>query len=155
MARPPTCRAVVASRHGYGTILWSVGHFSFDEFLSNTGRDLGDLGLDDAPDGIHVWEGRMESGWGDDGDLDLEGTFRSPTDDEWNAIRQNRSPWPGIQIDLLDQSCVGEWVVHTDRSGKKEHGTISSWNQSFVFVQYGNAPPAQATIPEQLEWEEP
>lgn len=59
---------------------------------------LDDLGLDDAPDGISIWEGDYVWQSGpyeapNDGQSMPEGIFRAPTDEEWLAIRQNRSPW--------------------------------------------------------------
>lgn len=59
----------------------------------------------------------------------------------------------GIDISTLKQSDKGRKVLYspdesnTDRS---EHGTISSWNDHFVFVRYGTGDTAAATEPYHL-----
>lgn len=90
-------KAVIASRGGHGAILWFRGS-AIEHELDAVGGDLSDMGLDDAPDGISIWEGTyvtIRGGGEYDGDYDSEpsGKFRTPTDEEWVAIRENRSPW--------------------------------------------------------------
>lgn len=53
-----------------------------------------------APDeeGVWVWEGRGIWYPGsyecpDDGSIELEGKYRKPTDEEWQAIREGCCPW--------------------------------------------------------------
>jgi hypothetical protein len=60
--------------------------------------DLDLLGLDDAPEGISIWEGEIRTSHTNTPDANeydswLEGAFRSPTDEEWTAIREGRCPW--------------------------------------------------------------
>lgn len=94
-------KAVVAnwdsSRNGI--VLW----FSVDSLIASEieqlSRGLDDLGLDDAPNGISIWEGTyvwFPGGYEcpQDGTSEARGTFRAPTDEEWTAIREGRSPWP-------------------------------------------------------------
>lgn len=95
----PISRAVVANgtSSGAGTVLWCAGPDIENEVRQISSR-LDDLGLDDAPHGISVWEGRyvwFPGSWEypQDGESMPEGAFRAPTDDEWQAIREGRSPW--------------------------------------------------------------
>jgi hypothetical protein len=60
--------------------------------------DLDLLGLDDAPNGISIWEGGIKSVHVHTPDCNehdswLAGGFRDPTDEEWAAIRKNECPW--------------------------------------------------------------
>lgn len=92
-------RAVVAcDESGGGAVLWYVGADLVVEIEEHGLRQLCDLGLDDAPRGITVWEGRYVcTGRGGSEDCDAgtqpEGTFRPPTSEEWAAIMQGRTPW--------------------------------------------------------------
>ena len=78
---PPAGYALVAcDGAGHGCVLAASG--CVEEALSEWGRELCDIGLDDAPAGLSVWTGRM-MGWGPDhsGDYDAElrGAFRPAT----------------------------------------------------------------------------
>jgi hypothetical protein len=92
----PSLAVIACDGNGNGCVLYTAGpHVAMD--MHEIGRGLGDIGLDDAPAGISVWEG-MTAGGGYAGDGDyhdtyLEGAFRVPTDDEWLAIRAGRCPW--------------------------------------------------------------
>lgn len=91
------CRAVVANRNGDGVVLWQGGPDYFREFLNDVSWMLSDVGLDDAPDGISIWEGRVvytHDAYNGDDDAHLNGKFRDPNDAEWAMIRKNESPWP-------------------------------------------------------------
>lgn len=88
--------AVVVSNGDRIAVPWTAGvHVRFD--LVEHGLGFEDLGLDDAPDGISIWEGVTKGGQyigdGEYSDPYLDGTFRQPTDEEWAAIRAGRSPW--------------------------------------------------------------
>lgn len=94
-------RAVVAcDGTGNGVVLWTVGpHVAFE--IKEAGLySLGDLGLDDAPHGISVWEGvyvappapALQESAGDEGTQPV-GKFRAPTAGEWVAIKYGRCPW--------------------------------------------------------------
>ncbi len=96
--------AVIASADGNegsvgeGAVLWSVGpHIRMEEEEVGL-HTLEELGLQPESGGIWIWEGRGV--WYDgpyeypqDGENVLEGTFRRPTDEEWEAIRRSECPW--------------------------------------------------------------
>lgn len=91
-------KAVVASKDGDGCVLYTAGpHVKSLQEETGTHR-LDDLGLDDAPDGISVWEGKITGGGydsfnGDYHDTFLKGEFREPTHYEWQMIREGQCPW--------------------------------------------------------------
>jgi hypothetical protein len=48
---------------------------------------------------------------------------------------------------------IGRRVIYRDLSGRKiEEGTISSFNDHYVFVRYGSGSTAAATSRRDLEW---
>lgn len=78
----------------------------FDQIGSCT---LGDYGLDDAPNGLSVWEGfdRWVPGGYEcpqDGYTEYNGTFRPPTVDELTKLANGERLWP----DLPEESDVDE-----------------------------------------------
>jgi hypothetical protein len=94
----PSLGVIANDAGGHGCVLWAVGaHLRFE--IEECGlRQLGDLGLDDAPHGIAIWEGKYlwtPGGWEnpDDGEMHPVGKFRAPTHEEWAAIREGRCPW--------------------------------------------------------------
>lgn len=94
----PISRAVIANSNGNGAVLWCAGPCIENEVREVSSR-LDDLGLDDAPHGISIWEGRYvwrSTSWENhlEGDSGPEGAFRAPNDEEWQAIREGRNPWP-------------------------------------------------------------
>jgi hypothetical protein len=89
-------KAVVANM-GVGCALWTIGPH-VQSMIDNLGHALQDLGLDDAPDGISVWEGVLKTVHivlpdANEDESWLEGSFREPTEEEWSFIKQNRCPW--------------------------------------------------------------
>ncbi len=44
-----------------------------------------------------------------------------------------------IFIDNLTKSDVGKLVIYTDGTGDTQEGHITSWNETFIFVDYGNS----------------
>ena len=42
-----------------------------------------------------------------------------------------------INIETLRSCDVGRSVIYTDGRGDKESGLITSWNDKFIFVDYG------------------
>lgn len=60
-----------------------------------------------------------------------------------------------IDISQLTPEHVGRRVVYRPWHGGHEVGTISSWNDRFVFVRYGGSSTAAATDPRDLEFEAP
>jgi hypothetical protein len=103
----PADRALVAcDGDGHGCVLQYVGAGLQYMLEEGAGRELVDLGFDDAPDGISVWEGRLATSemWTDCGreyDCELVGTFRELTDDEWASLRRNECPWPPAKGELV------------------------------------------------------
>lgn len=101
MESEPESRGVVAcDGKGNGCVLWYAGASLANEIEEGGLVHLGDLGLDDAPNGISVWEGRYFWTRGpyeypDDGDSYPSGKFRDPTEEEWQKIRAGRCPWKG------------------------------------------------------------
>ena len=93
------CLAVISARNGSGAVLWWVGGHIDAEICEGHISELGDLGLDNAPDGISIWEGvydyhRDQSYYHDDGGwTEVNGEFRNPTEEEWVGIREGRCPW--------------------------------------------------------------
>jgi len=97
--------AVVANREcGTGCVLFTGGP-AVPCDMDQLGGHLADLGLDNAPPGVSVWEGTVRC-WRDResgaDDSELVGTFRPPNDAEWDAIRRGVSPW-----DEADWGCAG------------------------------------------------
>lgn len=89
---------MIANRNGHGTVIWYDGPAIAQEIEEVGLHGLDDLGLDDAPDGISIWEGNYFYSPGgfeypQEGDYDPKGVFRPPTDEEWAAIRKGQSPW--------------------------------------------------------------
>lgn len=94
----PSKGVIACTDSGRGVVLWAVGAHLRYEIEELGFYHLGDLGLDDAPVGISVWEGKYiwQPGSGEhpqDGEVYPGGTFRAPTDAEWEAIRAGRCPW--------------------------------------------------------------
>lgn len=87
-------RAVIVCYDGDGMVLDFVGGHLENE-TDGTSRILSDLGLDNAPDGISIWEGYyVYSGDPYDGyDSEPSGDFRDPTGEEWEVIKQGGLPW--------------------------------------------------------------
>lgn len=91
------CWAIIANNNGQGCVLAYGGGATLRYEIEEVGcHALDDLGLDDAPEGISVWEGRYNT-TGDAGrpgyyDDSIEtqpcGRFRSLTDDEWRCLRE-------------------------------------------------------------------
>jgi len=92
-------KAVIANVGGDGVVLWYVGgHLDYEINEAGMGVDLCNLGLDDAPEGLSVWEGKYighkhETMDGTEYETECVGEFRDPTEDEWELIRQNVCPW--------------------------------------------------------------
>lgn len=83
--------ALIASVNGRGVILAYDGPGIEADIEAIGSRYLGDHGLDDAPDGLSIWEGHLSTY----GELDAElcGSFRALTDAEWARLRETGTPW--------------------------------------------------------------
>lgn len=90
----PSLAVVASDGDGRGCVLWTAGPH-VQSFLDEIGRGLDDIGLDDAPDGISVWEGKIKTYhyYEGDYDADLTGKFREPSDEEWQSIQRGECPW--------------------------------------------------------------
>ncbi len=44
-----------------------------------------------------------------------------------------------LDIESLSDADMGRAVIYTDGTGQIEQGHITSWNKSFVFVDYGKS----------------
>lgn len=111
MSLDENSKAVVAcNKEKYGCVLWAVGAYLRIEMEEAGLHDLSDLGLDNAPCGISVWEGKYvawnPSVWGypDDAGYEPRGTFRSPTEEEWQEIRAGRCPWKESYVEIEGES---------------------------------------------------
>lgn len=54
-----------------------------------------------------------------------------------------------IDIKTLTQEDIGRKVVY-EKQHTSDEGTISSYNERYIFVKYGTCATAQATSPEDL-----
>lgn len=59
-----------------------------------------------------------------------------------------------INIKKLTEKDIGRNVTYIDGTGHKEFGRITSWNNKFIFVDYGPhcCGRGHATSPEDLVW---
>jgi len=89
-------RLVVACNNGAGCVLYAIGSCWEAWYEGSCSYRLDDNGLDDAPDGISIWEGRVLS-WGPDRDgeydAELRGEFRDLTEKEWSLLVKGCAPW--------------------------------------------------------------
>lgn len=93
-------RAVIATDgKWHGSLIWAVGGHLRMEMDECGNRRLEDLGLDEELEaGIWIWEGKYFYDGGtyecsDDGAMVPEGTFRRPTEAEWEKIQRHECPW--------------------------------------------------------------
>lgn len=57
-----------------------------------------------------------------------------------------------IKISDLTENDVNRKVVYNPEFGKQEEGRITSWNDTFIFVDYDNTGRGQATRPTDLNF---
>jgi hypothetical protein len=94
----PSLAVVACDGNGHGCVLWTAGPH-VESLVHEAGvTNLSDLGLDDAPEGISIWEGTIKTVHHNTPDANeydswLEGSFREPTSKEWESIRKNECPW--------------------------------------------------------------
>ncbi len=84
--------ALIASHDGDGFVLKFAGKTIAEE-ISTISRNIEDLGLMNAPNGLSIWEGAYCWGGEEDGSADPDGTFRPLTPDEWTRLAQTGVPW--------------------------------------------------------------
>lgn len=81
---------IVSDGNGDGCVLWHQGSY-LNTMTEDYGRHIGDLGLDDAPLGVSVFEGNVVL---ENEDWTYVGDFRDPTSEEWECLKTRKSPWP-------------------------------------------------------------
>lgn len=103
-ALPPVDMAVIASDGSEdGMVLWSCGD-SIAIYTKDESPFVSDLRLSRPPAGISIWEGAIIFG----GEMNEtvvpvpRGRYRLPTEAEWVAIREGRSPWEEEPAAALD-----------------------------------------------------
>lgn len=94
-------KAVVVNGTHSGCVLFYAGRHITEEIEETGLHTLSDLGLDDAPFGINIWEGVyvwVPGNWEYPQDVESrpEGSFRPPTNEEWQAIMANQNPWSPV-----------------------------------------------------------
>jgi hypothetical protein len=78
-------------------VLWTVGaHLRME--MEEVGLSAEDVLPEPDGEGIWVWEGHgvWHPGpyeYPDDGEIELVGTYRQPTAEEWKAIQKGECPW--------------------------------------------------------------
>ncbi len=94
----PSLAVVVVNDACEGAVFWPVGGHLLYEILEAGISSLEELGLEPPEPGIWVWEGKYI--WEDgpyecplEGEMAPSGKFRKPTNEEWEAIKDGRSPW--------------------------------------------------------------
>jgi hypothetical protein len=129
-----------------GIILWFKGSEIKTEIEDTGFYDLDAVGLphDLCPIGICIWEGTMGRCY-DSGDfyckLIAKGTYRRPTDSEWECIKQNKSPFEEqVRIESNFQytkfyNKLNVWITCTEEGlliGDlvKRHGSIIKYNSN-------------------------
>lgn len=90
--------AFIAAHGGHGCILAFEGEIMYYEFESISSRTLDEHGLDDAPDGLSIWEGSIQGGGkdeynGDYYDCYFVGKFRPLTEAEYMRLAKGETPW--------------------------------------------------------------
>lgn len=97
---PRPSMALIAARDGVGCLLDYTGS-AIEWHVAEAGAGLNDLGLDDAPDGLSIWEGTMGSvkcvdtsdSYGE-WDYEVIGDFRPATLEEAATYLREGCLWP-------------------------------------------------------------
>lgn len=90
--------ALIVNVKGKGVVVTYEGDGIEANFEAIGSPYLDDQGLDDAPEGFSIWEGRLcitNTCWEypSEYDCELDGTFRDLTDREWSLLRETGVPW--------------------------------------------------------------
>lgn len=91
--------ALIASNNGKGCILAYHGSGIEADIEAIGIGTLEDHGLDNAPDGLSIWEGKLTGrSWsspetGFDVETSLDGEFRDLTGEEWQRLQDMHTPW--------------------------------------------------------------
>ena len=88
-----TLAVIAADKDGSGLVLHTIGPVLKYE-IANNSKAVEDMGLKPPP-GISIWQGHCEVHRDPEGsyDSELKGTFRPPTEEEWEFIKKNECPW--------------------------------------------------------------
>ena len=109
------CWAIIANNNGQGCVLAYGGGATLRYEIEEVGyHALDDLGLDDAPEGISVWEGRYDTtggigclGYYDDSiETQPIGRFRPLTKEEWSRLSEPQDE--GTARESIGCSCEGD-----------------------------------------------
>ena len=57
-----------------------------------------------------------------------------------------------IDIEKLTKNDIGKKVVYLSANSPAEEGVISTWNNRFIYVTYGDDKHSQGTYPDHLDW---
>jgi hypothetical protein len=104
---------------GNGALLAWIGE-SLEYEIDGIGKALADLGLDDAPEGLSIWEGtyvgrRYDTMDGTEYETEVQGTFRDLTDEEWDALKRGDDPWNPDDWFLTCQRTGCDHGLHTEQ----------------------------------------
>jgi hypothetical protein len=94
--------ALISCFNGTGCIMAHEGPDMFYEMESIPEIDLKSHGMENAPNGLSIWEGQMLGGeydaWnGDYNDTVMKGKFRSLTKEEHDRLMECKTPWVTIE----------------------------------------------------------
>lgn len=104
--KAPNSIALIASVGGDGVILEWHGNDIYWEFEGEGCLRTDFHGMDDAPDGLSIWEGKMccDQGYEDPvPDCSLEGEYRDLTPEEWKLLQDTGVPWELEPCDVCKQ----------------------------------------------------
>lgn len=98
--------ALIACNGGCGVILEHDGPGIEAAVDGECNLRLEDHGLDDAPDGLSIWEGRYACfntsyEYSYEYECELDGKFRDLTDREWDYLRETGTPWEYEEKEVL------------------------------------------------------
>jgi hypothetical protein len=102
--------AVLSSDGNDGIVMFTAGPHLALEIEDYGNCTLLELGFEDVPRGIWIWQGRII--WDKEGEpVDQIGHIREPLDSEWKAIRERRNPWNdadwgrNVEIENVSEVC--------------------------------------------------
>lgn len=109
MSRTPAMAVAASDGQGRGVVVW---HLGMGGLIDAGLRELVDVGLDDCPLGVHVWEGALvwthfpstPNGPAED-DFELVGEWRTPTLSELSAAAEGVNPLRYAQCQQCECEC--------------------------------------------------
>lgn len=117
--------ALIASNGNHGCVMAHHGSGIEYEIEAIGDGPLEDFGLDDAPEGLSIWEGYLHATGGrsmfeDDYETSLEGEFRDLTDEEWALLKETGVPWkyePCTSCGHDEYHCIASGCNYADAEG--------------------------------------